>query len=49
MSEPITVTIAKDLEDLIPTFIKNRAKELETCAPSLPPAISSRCASSATG
>lgn len=30
MSEPITVTIAKDLEDLIPTFIKNRAKELET-------------------
>ncbi|HTP60725.1 MAG TPA: Hpt domain-containing protein [Burkholderiales bacterium] len=30
MSEPITVTVAKDLEDLIPTFMKNRAKELET-------------------
>ena len=25
-----TVTVAKDLEDLIPTFMKNRAKELET-------------------
>ena len=24
------VTVAKDLEDLIPTFMKNRAKELET-------------------
>ncbi len=30
MSEPITVTVAKDLEDLIPTFMKNRGKELET-------------------
>ncbi len=30
MSEPITVTVARDLEDLIPTFMKNRAKELET-------------------
>jgi len=26
----ITVTVAKDLEDLIPTFMKNRHKELET-------------------
>jgi len=25
-----TVTVAKDLEDLVPTFMKNRAKELET-------------------
>ena len=24
------VTVAKDLEDLIPTFMKNRAKDLET-------------------
>lgn len=24
------VTVAKDLEDLIPTFMKNRSKELET-------------------
>ena len=30
MSEPITVTVAKDLEDLVPTFMKNRAKELKT-------------------
>jgi HPt (histidine-containing phosphotransfer) domain-containing protein len=30
MSEPITVTVAKDLEDLVPTFLKNRGKELET-------------------
>ena len=34
MSEPITqaitVVVAKDLEDLIPTFMKNRAKELES-------------------
>ncbi len=30
MSEPITVAVAKDLEDLVPTFLKNRAKELET-------------------
>jgi HPt (histidine-containing phosphotransfer) domain-containing protein len=30
MSEPIVVTVAKDLEDLIPTFMKNRGKELET-------------------
>jgi len=29
MSEPITVTVAKDLEDLIPTFMKNRVKELD--------------------
>jgi len=30
MNEPITVVVAKDLEDLVPTFMKNRAKELET-------------------
>ncbi|MCC6212270.1 MAG: Hpt domain-containing protein [Burkholderiales bacterium] len=30
MSQPIVVTVARDLEDLIPTFMKNRAKELET-------------------
>ena len=30
MTEPIVVTVAKDLEDLIPTFMKNRGKELET-------------------
>ncbi len=30
MSESITVIVAKDLEDLVPTFLKNRAKELET-------------------
>ena len=30
MSEPITVVVAKDLEDLVPTFMKNRAKELDT-------------------
>lgn len=30
MSEPIIVTVAKDLEDLVPTFMKNRGKELET-------------------
>jgi HPt (histidine-containing phosphotransfer) domain-containing protein len=30
MSQPVIVTVAKDLEDLIPTFMKNRAKELET-------------------
>lgn len=29
MSEPIIVTVAKDLEDLVPTFMKNRGKELE--------------------
>ena len=29
MSEPIIVTVAKDLEDLIPTFMKNRGKELQ--------------------
>ncbi len=29
MSEPINVTVAKDLEDLVPTFMKNRGKELE--------------------
>ena len=26
----LTVTVAKDLEDLVPVFLKNRAKELET-------------------
>jgi HPt (histidine-containing phosphotransfer) domain-containing protein len=26
----LTVTVAKDLEDLIPTFMTNRAKEVET-------------------
>jgi HPt (histidine-containing phosphotransfer) domain-containing protein len=30
MSEPIIVAVAKDLEDLVPTFMKNRAKELDT-------------------
>lgn len=30
MSEPITVVVAKDLEDLVPTFMKNRGKELVT-------------------
>jgi HPt (histidine-containing phosphotransfer) domain-containing protein len=29
-AQPIPVTVAKDLEDLIPTFMKNRHKELET-------------------
>jgi HPt (histidine-containing phosphotransfer) domain-containing protein len=29
-SQPIAVTVAKDLEDLIPTFMKNRTKEAET-------------------
>ena len=29
MTQPITVTVAKDLEDLVPTFMKNRAKELD--------------------
>jgi HPt (histidine-containing phosphotransfer) domain-containing protein len=29
MTQPITVTVAKDLEDLVPTFMKNRGKELE--------------------
>lgn len=29
MSEPIIVTVARDLEDLVPTFMKNRAKELD--------------------
>ncbi len=29
MSESINVTVAKDLEDLVPTFMKNRGKELE--------------------
>ena len=27
--QTITVTVAKDLEDLIPTFMKNRHKELD--------------------
>jgi HPt (histidine-containing phosphotransfer) domain-containing protein len=26
----IAITVAKDLEDLIPTFMKNRSKEVET-------------------
>jgi HPt (histidine-containing phosphotransfer) domain-containing protein len=30
MSEPIIVVVAKDLEDLIPTFMKNRGNELAT-------------------
>jgi HPt (histidine-containing phosphotransfer) domain-containing protein len=30
MSEPITVVVAKDLEDLVPNFMKNRSKELHT-------------------
>ena len=30
MSQSIVVTVAKDLEDLVPTFMKNRGKELET-------------------
>ena len=29
-AQPIVVTVAKDLEDLIPTFIKNRTAEVET-------------------
>jgi len=29
-AESFTVTIAKDLEDLIPTYLKNRRQELET-------------------
>lgn len=29
MTEPVVVTVAKDLEDLIPTFMKNRGKEME--------------------
>ncbi len=28
--QSLTVTVAKDLEDLIPTFMKNRFKELDT-------------------
>src|SRR6185436_7488288 len=28
--QPINVIVAKDLEDLIPTFMTNRAKELDT-------------------
>jgi HPt (histidine-containing phosphotransfer) domain-containing protein len=28
--QTVTVTVAKDLEDLIPTFMKNRGKELDT-------------------
>ncbi len=33
--QPIPVTVAKDLEDLIPTFMKNRRKELETLGAAL--------------
>ena len=29
MSEPIAVVVARDLEDLVPTFMKNRGKEIE--------------------
>jgi HPt (histidine-containing phosphotransfer) domain-containing protein len=29
-AEPITVTVTKDLEDLVPVFLKNRQKEIET-------------------
>ena len=29
-AQPIVVTVAKDLEDLIPTFMKNRTTEVET-------------------
>jgi HPt (histidine-containing phosphotransfer) domain-containing protein len=29
MSQAIIVTVARDLEDLVPTFMKNRGKELE--------------------
>jgi HPt (histidine-containing phosphotransfer) domain-containing protein len=35
MTQPIIVTVAKDLEDLVPTFMKNRGKELETLAHAL--------------
>ena len=28
--QTLTVNVAKDLEDLIPTFMKNRVKELDT-------------------
>jgi len=30
IDQTITVSVAKDLEDLIPTFMNNRNKELET-------------------
>jgi len=30
IAQPIVVTVAKDLEDLIPTFMKNRSTEVET-------------------
>ena len=33
--QPITVSVAKDLEDLIPTFMKNRSKEVETLGAAL--------------
>jgi HPt (histidine-containing phosphotransfer) domain-containing protein len=33
--QTITVTVAKDLEDLIPTFMSNRNKELATLRTSL--------------
>ena len=29
-AQPIVVTVAKDLEDLVPTFMKNRTTEVET-------------------
>lgn len=28
--QPIAISVAKDIQDLIPTFLKNRAKEVET-------------------
>jgi len=34
-AQPIAVTVAKDLEDLIPTFMKNRSKEVETLGAAL--------------
>jgi len=50
--EAYKVTVAKDLEDLIPAFMRNRNKELETLKGALAAAdfeqlpISSSCASS---
>jgi len=35
MNSPIMVKVAKDLEDLIPTFLKNRAQELTTLGSAL--------------
>ena len=41
---PLTVTVAKDLEDLIPVFMTNRNKEVARS----PPATSSSSSSSGT-